>query len=143
MAKYKAKTFETDKSVDTFLNKVEPETKRDDCYAIVKMMEEASGHPPKMWGPAIVGFGSVHYEYETGHSGDMSLIGFSPRKTNIVLYMGGIVGVHDAQLKKMGKVKTGKVCVYINKLKDLDTKELKDLMKKSVAHVKKTYKVNS
>jgi hypothetical protein len=139
MAKYKAKTVPTEKSVDVFLDKVEPETKRDDCFAIAKMMKEVSGHPAKMWGPAIVGFGSVHYEYASGHSGDMPLIGFSPRKSNIVLYMIDIVGKHDALLRKMGKVKTGKVCVYINKLADLDLGILKDLMKKSVDSGKKEF----
>src|SRR5690349_4583269 len=136
MGKYKAKTVLTEKSVDAFLDEVEPETKRDDCREIAKMMSEVTGEPPKMWGPAIVGFGSVHYEYASGHSGDMGLISFSPRKQNIVVYMMGIVGNYDAQLKKLGKVKNTKGCFYIGKLEDVDRAVLKDLMKKSVAWVK-------
>jgi hypothetical protein len=125
-------TVPTKVSVDKFLDKVEPEEKRDDCRAIVKMMEEVSGEPATMWGPAIIGFGKRHYVYESGREGDTCLIGFAPRKQNIVLYMGGIVGYHDAELKKMGKLKTGKGCIYINKLAEIDTKVFKQLMKKSL-----------
>lgn len=134
MAKYKAKTVETEKSVDSFLDKVEPETKRDDCRALAKIMSEVSKEPAKMWGPSIVGFGSYHYVYESGHSGDTCRIGFAPRKQNIVLYMYGIVDNHKDELKKMRKVKTGVGCIYFNKLADLDVKTLKDLMKKSLTY---------
>ena len=126
------KTQPTRVSVESFIDKIEPEQKRDDCRAIAKMMEEASGEEATMWGPSIIGFGSVHYQYESGRSGDICKIGFAPRKQNIVLYMAGIVGVHDADLEKMGKVKTGVGCIYINKLEEIDTKVLQKLIKKSL-----------
>jgi hypothetical protein len=126
------KTKETSANVDKFLDGVKPEQKRDDCRAIAKMMEEVSGQPAKMWGTSIVGFGTRHYEYESGRTGDICIIGFAPRKSNIAMYMGGIVGYHDAELKKMGKVKTGKGCIYLTKLDEIDTKVLKQLMKKSL-----------
>jgi len=127
MAK-KNKTVETGASVGKFLDTIEPEQKRDDCREIATMMAEISKQPAKMWGPSIIGFGTHHYEYESGHSGDICRIGFAPRKANIALYIYGIIGEHDALLKKMGKVKTGKGCIYINKLSDIDTKILKQLM---------------
>lgn len=132
------KTLVNDSSVDKYLDKVEPEQKRDDCRAIKKMMEEVSGEPAKMWGTSIIGCGSYHYEYESGHSGDMCTIGFAPRKQNIVLYIGDM-SEYPAEIKKLGKVKTSKACVYFNKLADLDEKVLRDLMKKSL----KKFKVKS
>lgn len=126
------KTVETNASVDKFLDKIIPEQKRDDCREIVRMMADVSKEPPKMWGSGIIGFGSYHYEYASGHSGDMCRIGFAPRKTNIALYMFGIVEKHSADLRKMGKVKTSKYCVYINKLSEIDTTILKQLMRKSL-----------
>jgi len=131
MAK-KNKTVETEASVEKFLDGVEPEQKRDDCRAIAKMMADVSKEKAKMWGTSIIGFGNYHYEYESGRTGDICAIGFAPRKSNIVLYMNGVVENHGDDLKKMGKVKTGKGCVYINKLSEIDTKILKDLMKKSL-----------
>jgi hypothetical protein len=110
-----------------FLDKVEPEKKRDDCRAILKMMEEISGEPATMWGPTIVGFGQYHYEYESGHSGDMCRIGFAPRSGNIVLYL----SADDDDAKKLGKVKKTKGCLYIKKLDDIDLAYLKKLIKKS------------
>jgi hypothetical protein len=130
--KYKAKTTPTEKSVDSYLDGVDPETKRDDCRAISKIMADVSKEPATMWGPAIIGFGFKHYEYESGHSGDMCLVGFAPRKQNIVLYLTGIVGNHDAELKKLGKFKVGGGCIYINKLEDIDTGVLKKLIKSSL-----------
>lgn len=131
MAK-KNKTVETQAGVEEFLDAIEPEQKRDDCRAIAKMMAEVSSEPARMWGSSIVGFGTYHYEYESGRTGDICRMGFAPRKANIVLYLNGIVRNHDAELRKMGKVKTGKGCIYINKLNEIDTTILKQLMKKSL-----------
>lgn len=131
MAK-KNKTVETQAGVEEFLDAIEPEQKRDDCRAIAKMMAEVSREPARMWGSSIVGFGTYHYEYESGRTGDICRMGFAPRKANIVLYLNGIVRNHDAELRKMGKVKTGKGCIYINKLNEIDTTILKQLMKKSL-----------
>lgn len=135
MAKYQQKTIPTKADVESYFDKIEPEQKRDDCRAIAKMMGEATGEPATMWGTGIVGFGKVHYVYESGHSGDTSVLAFASRKSNIVVYLMGAWN-HADQLKKLGKVKTTKGCVYINKLDDVDTKVLKDLMKKSVTYMK-------
>ncbi len=120
------KTKKTEASVDDFLNFIEDEQKRKDCFEIAKMMEKATKQKPKMWGPSIVGFGEYHYIYASGHEGDMCRIGFSPRKQNITLY---IMQVVDSPLfKKLGKFKTSKACLYIKKLADVDTKVLQELI---------------
>jgi hypothetical protein len=125
---YKLKTQVNDSSVTAFLDAVEPETKRDDAYAVLDIMRDATGHEPKMWGTAIVGFGQYHYKYDSGHEGDMCLVGFSPRKANITLYLmlGG--GDYDEQLKQLGKHKVSKGCLYNNKLADLNVGVLQELV---------------
>ena len=129
------KTKQTDENVAKFLNSIEDVNKRKDCFEIAEMIKEESKYEPKMWGTAIVGFGSYHYKYESGHEGDMCLIGFSPRKQAITLYMMGAIN-HPDLLKKLGKHKTGKGCLYINKLSDIDTKILRELIKVSIDFVK-------
>lgn len=131
------KTKQTDESVTTFLNTVPDETKRKDCFEILEMMRQATGLQPKMWGTSIIGFGSYHYKYESGHEGDMCLIGFSPRKQNIVLYGTGGAGRNDDLLQKLGKHKTGKGCLYVNKLTDVNVDILKKLLKVSFEYSKK------
>ena len=126
------KTKQTDESVTAFLNAVEDEQKRNDCLEIVEMIKAATGLPPKMWGTAIIGFGSYHYKYESGHEGDMCIIGFSPRKQNIVLYIPGI-HQYDDLLQKLGKHKTGKGCLYINTLNKVDKDVLNTIIKTSFA----------
>lgn len=122
-------------SVETFLNNVEHERKRQDSFTILEMMQEVTGVEPKMWGTSIVGFGNYHYKYESGREGDWFLTGFSPRKQNLTLYvMAGFEG-YDKLLQKLGKYKTGKSCLYINKLDDVDMDTLKELVKQSVAHM--------
>ena len=133
------KTTQTNESVIKFLNSVEDERKRGDCFAVVKMMQEVTGLPPKMWGPSIIGFGSYHYKYESGHEGDMCIIGFSPRKQNLTLYcMGGVA--ENELFKKLGRHKTGKGCLYINKLSDVNTDVLKKIIEASFQHMKQKYK---
>jgi hypothetical protein len=129
------KTVQTDESVVKFLNLVEDETKRKDCFTIVEMMKHATKSEPKMWGTSIIGFGSYHYKYESGHEGDSCLIGFSPRKQNITLYLMGMFKDEDL-LQKLGKYKTGKGCHYINNLSDIDIKVLKHLIKNSIDFIK-------
>ena len=126
------KTKQTEDSVTAFLNKVEDEQKRRDCFAIIEMMQQATGLPPKMWGTSIIGFGSYHYKYESGHEGDMCLIGFSPRKQNIALYIPGGIHKYDDLLKKLGKHKTGKGCLYINSLDKVDVEVLNSIIIKSL-----------
>jgi hypothetical protein len=116
-----------------FIEAITDETKRADAKALVKLMQSASGEKPKMWGPSIIGFGSIHYKYESGREGDMPLVGFSPRKAASVLY--GAIGFDGAEklLAKLGKHTTGKGCLYIKKLSDVDQKVLQTLVAKSRA----------
>ncbi len=121
------KTKKNDASVDDFLNFIEDEQKRKDCFEIARMMEKATKQKAKMWGPSIVGFGEFHYVYASGHEGDSPILGFSPRKQNITLYI--VQSVEDSALfKKLGKFKTSKACLYIKKLADVDTKVLQELI---------------
>jgi hypothetical protein len=128
-----SKTKPTKLSVAEFVNAIEDEGRRADAKALVKLMQQATGEKPKMWGPSIIGFGSYHYKYETGREGDMPLIGFSPRKAATVLY--GLRGAGDAEamLAKLGKHTTGKGCLYVKRLADVDAKVLQALAVKSVA----------
>jgi hypothetical protein len=127
------KTKPTKLSVGAFIDALTDKTKRADAKALVKLMQGATGEKPKMWGPSIIGFGSYHYTYESGREGDIPLAGFSPRKAATVLY--GITGSNDsgALLAKLGKHTTGKGCLYIKKLADVDRKVLEGLVVKSVA----------
>lgn len=122
------KTKMTDASVEEFLSKIEGDQKRKDCIEIVKIMKQVTKKEPKMWGPAIIGFGSYHYTYESGREGDMPQIAFSPRKQNITLYIGVGDNSDNPLLKKLGKFTTGKVCLYIKKLTDVDSNVLQKLI---------------
>jgi hypothetical protein len=129
------KTRATRASVDKFLEGIRDEKKRADCYEILKIMKSATKAEPKMWGTSIIGFGDYHYVYESGREGDWFMTGFSPRVQNLTLYM---MGGFDAQLlKKLGKYKTGKGCLYINTLEDVDKKVLRELITKSVSKLSK------
>jgi hypothetical protein len=127
------KTKPSKVSVAAFLNALPDQTKRSDARQLVKLMQNATAERPTMWGTSIIGFGSYHYKYDSGREGDMPLIGFSPRKAATVLY--GITGVSDAGalLAKRGRHTTGKGCLYIKKLADVDHKVLEALMIKAVA----------
>ena len=126
------KTKKNDDSVKQFLDAIEPERKREDSYTILDMMQQAIGEEPRMWGSSIIGFGDQHYKYESGREGDWFIIGFSPRKANIALYnlMPGLKANNNKTA--LGKYKTGKSCLYINKLEDVDQQVLKDVIQKSV-----------
>lgn len=133
------KTKLNDDSVKDFLNAVEDEQKREDSFKLLKMMEEISGEPAKMWGDAIVGFGTYHYVYASGREGDWMLTGFSPRKANISLYlMAGFDQLGD-ELSTLGKHKSSKGCLYVKKLSDIDEKVLCKMIKKSIGIMKKRY----
>ncbi len=127
-------------SVTKFLNTVEDEEKRRDCFEILKFMKQITKEEPKMWGASIVGFGSYHYKGASGREGDWLLTGFSPRKQNLTLYLMGGFNEHADLLKKLGKHKTSVGCLYIKKLEDVDVKVLKELIKKSVTTMKKITK---
>jgi hypothetical protein len=125
------KTKPTRASVTGFLNNIKDRQVRDDCFALVEMMRKVSKSEPVMWGSAIVGFGSYHYVYESGREGDSILIGFSPRKQNISIYlMGGLATVED-ELPKLGKHKTGGGCLYIKSLSDIQVPVLKRIFAKA------------
>jgi hypothetical protein len=126
------KTKKTDASVEAFLNKINDEETRRDCFEITKLMKQVTRSDPKMWGSSIIGFGSRRLTYASGRELDWMLIGFSPRKANITLYLTGGLEPQTALLKKLGKYTTGKGCLYIKRLKDVDTKVLKELIRRSV-----------
>ena len=135
----KIKTTETAKSVTSFINAVSDKTKRDDSFRIIEIMQSQTGFEPKMWGPSIVGFGSYHYKYDSGHEGDMLIVGFSPRSTAIVFYIPATPEKKEAFLKKFGKHKTGKGCIYIKKLEDIDIEILKKMITNGIRHIKTIY----
>lgn len=136
---YELKTKETDHSVVEFIEAVESPKKREDAYRLLDLFTETTGFEAKMWGPSIIGFGSYHYKYATGHEGDAPLVGFSPRKAKISLYFAtGDPGREDL-LKQFGKHTSGKACIYINKLADVDEEILKQLIVQSVSFLEKTY----
>ncbi|WP_194973251.1 DUF1801 domain-containing protein [Aquiflexum lacus] len=134
------KTKETEKSVEDFINAVEDQKKRQDSFELLKLFQEVSGFEPKMWGDSIIGFGSYHYKYASGREGDFLLIGFSPRKNAISLYLScDIEGQHASILSKLGKFKNGKSCLYVNKLEDINIEVLIDLVKASMDFTLKKY----
>ncbi|HET6597133.1 MAG TPA: DUF1801 domain-containing protein [Anaerolineales bacterium] len=128
------KTQMTKASVDKFLQGIKDERKRQDCYEILKIMKKATKAEPKMWGTSIVGFGDYRYVYASGREGDWFITGFSPRVQNLTLYTMG--GFDSEVLQRLGKYKTGKGCLYINKLADVDLKVLNELITKSVKNSK-------
>ena len=127
------KTKPSKLSVTSFIDTLTDPARRADAKALVKLMQTAAGEKPKMWGPSIIGFGSYHYKYESGREGDMPVIAFSPRKSATVMY--GMIGFGEAAalLAKLGKHTTGKGCLYIRKLRDVDQQVLQALMVKSLA----------
>jgi hypothetical protein len=133
------KTKKTEKSVEKFLNTVKDEATRNDCVTILKMMQKATGAPPKLWGPSIIGFGGYHYKYESGREGDWFLTGFSPRKGNLSLYIMSGFRRYPELMRKLGKYKTGVSCLYIKRLADVDKNVLNELIAESVRHIRKTH----
>ena len=132
------KTKENDQSVDAFLATVEDPRKREDCYTLIKFMQAATGEAPRMWGDAIVGFDHYRYTYATGRTGEWPIVAFSPRKQNLTLYIMAGFDLYDDLLSKLGKHSTGKSCLYVKRLSDLDMQTLETLIEASVAHMKAT-----
>ena len=133
------KTRPGNASVDAFLDSVDNENRREDARRVVAMMQRVTQAPPTMWGDRIVGFGSYHYRYVSGREGDWPLIGLSPGKRNLTLYI--MPGFDDYQplLAKLGKHRTGKSCLYLNKLQGIDMRALEDLVRQSVADMRRRY----
>ncbi|MGE7666578.1 DUF1801 domain-containing protein [Ureibacillus composti] len=142
MAKYEQKTKQTDNSVIEFIESVDSPKKREEAYKLLQIFEETSGYDAKMWGPSIIGFGSYHYKYATGHEGDAPLVGFSPRKAKISLYFATGDTEREETLQRFGKHTTGKACVYINKIADIDVEVLKELIAQSITFLRKMYPEN-
>lgn len=140
MAKAQNKTVATDANVAAFIAAVPDAQRRADSEALVDLMSRATGCPPKMWGPGIVGFDSYHYVYDSGREGDMAMVGFSPRKQHLVLYIVPGFKDYEALLKRLGKHKTGKACLYLNKLADADSAVLEQLVAASVAAMRSKYR---
>jgi hypothetical protein len=136
---YEQKTKETDLSVIEFIENVEPLAKREDAYRLLDIFTEVSGYPARMWGTSIIGFGSYHYRYDSGHEGVAPLAGFSPRKTNISLYLAPGDPEREVLLNDFGKHSTGKGCVYIKKVSDVDIEILKALIQSTVNVLTKRY----
>lgn len=125
------KTKKNEASVEGFLKSVENEKRREDSFVVLDLMKEVTGEKPTMWGTSIVGFGSYHYKGASGREGDWMKVGFSPRKQSMTLYIMDGFGSYDSLLNKLGKYKTGKSCLYINKLEDVDQTVLRELVKQS------------
>ena len=135
----KIKTTETSKSVTGFITAVDDERKRKDSFQLIELITKQTGFEPKMWGPSIIGFGKYHYQYESGHEGDMPLVAFSPRSTAIVFYFCEYFEGKDELLQSFGKHKTGKVCVYVKNLADINTDILKKMVSASVKKIQSLY----
>lgn len=139
----KNKTTETRADVQAFIKSfANSEQKIKDSESLITLMQKISGYEPKMWGPSIIGFGNYHYKYASGHEGDAPLIGFSPRKAAISLYVFTGLDEHKYLLEGLGKYKIGKACIYINKVSDIDLKKLSNLAKATIAYLKSKYGKN-
>ncbi|PBJ14280.1 DUF1801 domain-containing protein [Flavobacterium sp. ACN6] len=135
----KNKTTETQQNVTDFITTVEDSAKRNDAFELVKIMQETTGFEPKMWGPSIVGFGSYHYKYDSGHEGDAPLAAFSPRKAATTVYFYLPEENRDELLSQLGKHKSSKACIYIKKLTDIDLEILKKIISRSTEYTLNLY----
>ena len=134
------KTKRHDGDVNEFLDAVENPRRREDARRVLELMREVTGEPPKMWGSSIVGFGSYHYRYASGREGDWMITGFSPRKQNLTIYIMPGFSEFAGLLDRLGKHKTSKSCLYLNKLEDVDQEVLAELVRESVKVMKARYK---
>lgn len=132
------KTTPNDQSVKDFLNNVQDEKKRADSFTILELMKDVTGEEPQMWGDSIIGFGIYQYKYASGRKGEWFLTGFSPRKQNLTLYIMSGFLEYDKLLSRLGKYKTGKSCLYINRLEDIDLEALEELVRLSSQHMTNT-----
>lgn len=133
------KTKPTGVAVDSFIDAVADPGRREDARKVRAMMERLSGEPATMWGPSIVGFGAYHYKYDSGHEGDMARIGFSPRAKELVFYVLDDFSRHQALMDRLGKYRTGKCCLYIKRLSDVDEAVLEALIVEGLAYMRERY----
>ena len=141
MAQSGNKTVPREGGVEAFLSSVTPPKRAEDCRAVMAMMASITGEPPVLWGTSIIGFGQYHYRYDSGREGDSMLTGVSPRKASLSIYIMGGFEQHAALLDQLGKHKTGKACLYINKLEDIHRPTLEKLVRRSVRQMRKKYGV--
>lgn len=135
----KNKTQETELSVNDFILKIEDENKRNDAFTLLEILEKVSGFKAKLWGPSIIGLGSYHYKYESGHEGDAPILAFSPRAAALTLYLSSGFEAREDMLGKLGKHKASKGCLYIKKLADIDLGVLENILINQIAYTNKTY----
>jgi len=135
------KTIENKASVSAFLNSIDDPRRRSDAKKVAAIMRRVTGKPPRIWGTSIVGYGKYHYKYASGREGDFMLVGFSPRKQNLAVYIMPGFEEFQALMKKLGKYKTGKSCLYIKNLEDVDLTVLEKLIERSVRAMRKRYNV--
>ncbi|WP_027107834.1 DUF1801 domain-containing protein [Lacticigenium naphthae] len=140
---YKLKTKETDKDVSNFIDSIEDEKKREETKKLVSIFNEATGLEPRMWGENIIGYGTYHYKYASGHEGDAMITGFSPRKNQFSLYLSTDPDTREKLLNKLGKVKSGVACVYIKSIDQVDEKIIKEFIQENVDYIIKEYPNNS
>ncbi len=133
------KTKQNDASVETFLGSVQNDRRREDSFTVLELMRRITGDEPRMWGASIVGFGSYRYRYASGRTGEWPRIGFSPRKQSLTVYVMPGFSSHEELLSRLGKHRTGKSCLYINKLADVDMGVLEDLIRSSLETMRKKY----
>ena len=133
------KTLPNDSDVNAFIESVDEDKKRVDSFKLIEIMQEITREPPKMWGSSIVGFGNYHYKYESGREGDFFIVGFSPRKQNLTLYIMPGFERYEKLMTELGKYKTGKSCLYIKSLDEVDLEILKELIGESVSYMNKKY----
>ena len=133
------KTTQNESDVNAFLDAVENPRRRADARQLLALMQEMTGELPKMWGPSIVGFGRYHYRYASGREGDSLVVGFSPRKQNLVIYIMPGFSDYGELLGRLGKFRTGRSCLYVNKLDDVDLGSLEELVRESVAEMRRRY----
>lgn len=135
----KRKTTQNEADVNAFLDAVENPRRRADARQLLDLMQAVTGEPPKMWGTSIVGFGKYHYRYASGREGDSLMVGFSPRKQNLAIYIMPGFSAFGELLGRLGKFRTGKSCLYVNKLDDVDLEALEELVRESVAEMRRRY----
>ena len=135
----KNKTIETENSVSVFLASISDIKRREDCVSIIDLLNNLSGFEPKMWGTAIVGFGIYNYKYESGHEGNAPLVGLASRQNAITIYLASGFDEKETLLSQLGKHKSSKACLYIQKLEDIDIAVLSQLVQKSISHIKELY----
>ncbi len=129
------KTRETDASVEAFVEAIADPQQQADARSLIGVLGEITGHEPRMWGPSIIGFDSYHYRYESGREGDMAAAGFSPRSRELTVYLADGVETYRDELARLGRHRTGKACLYIRRLADVDLEVLRDVLGRSYANV--------